>query len=496
MPSNATIKKRKSQREAARDATPALLQRIDIFSAEKGSKKSVSVLGGTVRVLYWESMLSDSVRASVTFTDSGNTLTYTKRGQGHGKRRKKVSAVEGLPITGSEKVYLKFTDNVGNTLDFGDANKNSLYINQRKDVPTTNESSSKTYMLDLAPLEFITNEKGGQSVRLAFSGQISDSVEKILDEVLKTKKNLDIEQTSSTLDFCGNNTKPYYTLNDLSTKSVSVNVSKEGETAGYFFWETADSYHFKSIDTLMSQEPKTKIIYNESSENIPEPYKVKALSMEIHNKVNVQQKFSMGAYSSRTEMIDPFNGVFTNQLNAAETFAKGDEVKLAGYELPSFNMEFNVEEADTDFSNTAFMLGTTGQLNYGGIEEQLSKSKELNFDGGKIFQQARMRYNQLFASEITILIPGDFSLHAGDMVWFDSPQNETTENKACGDDVDEQSGGKYLITDLCHYITAKDTYTKLVLIRDSFGRKGNPSKGVLSGNAKIAMQDNFLPNIK
>ena len=192
MPSNATIKKRKSQREAARDATPALLQRVDIFSAVKGSKKSVSVLGGTVRVLYWESMLSDSVRASVTFTDSGNTLTYTKRGQGHGKIRKKVSAVEGLPITGSEKVYLKFTDNAGNTLDFGDANKNSLYINQRKDVPTTNESSSKTYMLDLAPLEFITNEKGGQSVRLVFSGQISDSVEKILQKVFKTKKNLDI----------------------------------------------------------------------------------------------------------------------------------------------------------------------------------------------------------------------------------------------------------------------------------------------------------------
>ena len=204
----------------------------------------------------------------------------------------------------------------------------------------------------------------------------------------------------------------------------------------------------------------------------------------------------MGAYSNRTEMIDPYNGVFTNELHDAEVFTKGNEVKLAGAELPPLNMEFNEEKADTEFSNTAFMLGSTGQLNYGEIEEQLSKSKELNFDAGKIFQQARMRYNQLFASEITILIPGDFSLHAGDMVWFDSPQNETTENKACGDDVDELSGGKYLITDLCHYITAKDTYTKLVLIRDSFGRKGNPSKGALSGKAKEAMSlgmgGNFL----
>ena len=481
--------------DSAKDANPSLIQKIDIYSAQKRSKDSVSVLGGTVRLLYWESILSDSVRASVTFTDAGNTLTKRKK-MSNRTSDVKVSAVEGLPIEGSEEVHLKFTDNKGVTLEFGKKNKNSLFVNEIKNLPTGSETTDKTYKLDLAPLEWITNEKGGYDVRKAYSGQISDSVRKILKRVLKTKKDLDIEKTNSTLDFCGNNTKPYYTLNDLSTKSVSVNVSKEGETAGYFFWETADSYHFKSIDTLMSQEPKTKIIYNESSENIPEPYKVKALSMEIHNKVNVQQKFSMGAYSNRTEMIDPFNGVFTNQLNAAETFAKGDEVKLAGYELPSFNMEFNVEEADTEFSNTAFMLGTTGQLNYGGIEEQLSKSKELNFDAGKIFQQARMRYNQLFASEITILIPGDFSLHAGDMVWFDSPQNETTENKACGDDVDEQSGGKYLITDLCHYITAKETYTKLVLIRDSFGRKGNPSKGALSGKAKEAMSlgmgGNFL----
>ena len=59
-------------------------------------------------------------------------------------------------------------------------------------------------------------------------------------------------------------------------------------------------------------------------------------------------------------------------------------------------------------------------------------------------------------------------------------------------------GGLYLITDLCHYVTAKETYTKLVLTRDSFGRKGSPTKGrnELSGNAKKVMQNNFLPNIK
>ena len=96
----------KNRQPQAMAATPSLLQRLDIFSNQ--SNESVSVLGGTVRLLYWESILSDSIRASVTFTDAGNTLKSTKQTKRGGKpSKKKVSAVEGLPITGSEKVYLK-----------------------------------------------------------------------------------------------------------------------------------------------------------------------------------------------------------------------------------------------------------------------------------------------------------------------------------------------------------------------------------------------------
>ena len=465
-------------RNSARDATPSLLQKIDINSAQKGSKDSVSVLGGTVRVLYWESILSDSVRASVTFTDAGNTLSTTKMTRrGRRPTAKKVSAVEGLPIEGSEEVYLKFTDNKGVTLEFGKKNKNSLFVNEIKNLPTGSETTDKTYKLDLAPLEWITNEKGGYDVRKAYSGQISDSVRKILKRVLKTKKKLDIEKTNSTLDFCGHNTKPYFTLNDLATKAVSKDTKKSGETAGYFFWETATSYHFKSIDTLMAQDFEKSFIYNESSEGLPKGYNGKALSMETDNRVNVKKKLSMGAYSTRYISLNPFSGEYTNILNDAEAFSKGNEVKLAGEEFPSLNTAFNVEEADTEFSYTSFQLASTGQLSYGKIEEQLSNSKELNFDSGAIFNQAKMRYNQLFASQVTIVIPGDFSLHAGDSVYFDPPQTETTKNKACSDGVDERTGGKYLITDLCHHVTAMDTYTKLVLVRDSFGRTGNPSKG-------------------
>ena len=481
----------------ANAANPSLLKKIDIFSNQ--TKDSVSVLGGTVRVLYWESILSDSVRASVTFTDAGNTLKTTKNTRrGRRSTTRKVSAVEGLPIEGSEKVYLKFTDNKGNTLDFGRKKNNSLYVNKLTPLPTKTETTDEAYMMELAPLEWITNEKGAQQVRKVFSGQISDHVRKIFKQILKTKKNLDIEKTNSTLDFCGNNTKPYFTLNDLSTKAVSANTKQVGQTAGYFFWETANSYHFKSIDTLMAQKTKVSILYNESSEYLPKPYTIKALSLDTDNRVNVQKKMQMGAYTNRFQSIDPFSGEYVNKLFDAEAFTKGNEVKLAGEELPALNEAFSGGQADSDYTKKVFQLASTGQLNVGPIADQLKDSKLPNFDNAGVFNQAMMRYNQLFASEVTIVLPGDFSLHAGDSVVVDIPQTDITENKACGDEVDQRTSGKYLISDLCHYITAKDTYTKLVLIRDSFGRKvtSNKGDGQSSSNANKVMDSNFLSFIK
>jgi len=116
------------------------------------------------------------------------------------------------------------------------------------------------------------------------------------------------------------------------------------------------------------------------------------------------------------------------------------------------------------------MLIDRGTIPTGKTSQQVQKSQQENFDPRRILNQATMRYNQLFASQCSVLIPGDFSLHAGDVVFFDAPQPETdTKN----DEVNKQTGGLYIISELCHYITPKETYTKLNLIRDSFGRKGN-----------------------
>ena len=242
---------------------------------------------------------------------------------------------------------------------------------------------------------------------------------------------------------------------------------------------------------------KKSIIYNEtpdSEKGIPKGYDIKALTLDTDNRVNVQQKLSMGAYSTRSIIIDPFTTEYSVKTINAFDDGWGEKLKLAGEQLPAPNDVFTKEGGDSEFSRTTWQLASTGQLHMGESEEQIEKSDKENLKKSEVVNQAIMRYNQLFASQITITIPGEFSLHAGECVYMDIPEISESENKSCGDDVNKMDGGLYIIADLCHYITAKETYTKLNLIRDSVGRTGSPTQG----NDKVSkvMSSNFLTNIK
>ena len=79
-----------------KSSEPSLIQRLDLIS-KKSADVGVSILGGTVRLQYWESILQDSVRASIIFTDTGNTLPRKKTRFG-GSKSGKVGVVEGLSL--------------------------------------------------------------------------------------------------------------------------------------------------------------------------------------------------------------------------------------------------------------------------------------------------------------------------------------------------------------------------------------------------------------
>ena len=447
----------------SRQSTPATINQATVVSNTTGD--TVGLQNGVFNLTYYESILQDTIHATFTYSDTG-----TVGGSFGGK-----NAVDGLPIKGSEKFILSFTDNLDNTLEFNDDDgvNNALYVNNV--IPLLDETTKSMTQLHLVSKEFILNEKVRINSRL--DGLVSEHIEKILtqDKYLNTKKNLDIEQSVLQINETPKNKKPFYIMNELSKKGVSAQNQKLGKSAGYFLYETSEGFRFKSIDGMLSQEPKLKVLYNETSaqgaDEVPQGYDVKAVSYERYNLVNVQKKLAIGAFTSRVLTFNPFTFSFDVANPQSFLFEQEGGYKTGGEEIFKLNDEFNTEangKSKGDFSITSLKMTSVGGLQIGNTETQLSKSKEVDFTIDQILNQSFMRYNQLFTSQVSITIPGDFSLHAGDAIVVDAP---IVESDTKNDDLNEQSGGLYIISDLAHYVTPHETFTKLNLIRDSFGTK-------------------------
>jgi len=431
-------------------SAPATIKSINIASNEG---KTAELVKGVIKFQYFESILNDTIQTELTYVDTGGGVD--------GK-----TVLDGLPLVGGEKSQFIIEDNQGTTLG-----PIALYADVI--LPHSDDTHAQLVSIVSVSKEKLSNDK----VRLyeKFKGKISEAVKKILTDAnyLGTEKNITgIDDTfEEEYNFMGNAKKPFYTINWLSKKavpSVSGEASASGKTAGFFFWETSEGYHFKSIDTLLGQEPKKKIIFNDTPDDcgkaVPPGYDVKALSFSKNNAQTASDKQKVGARDTRIVTFNPFNGLYkVTTPNSGDT---EDSITTGGKKLAVQNPELRRTGANKNFSRTTYAITDTGSLPSGTTEQQLQKSKDENLKVEKVLNQSIMRYNQFFSFKAEVVIPGDFSLHAGDAIYIDTPQLTTEETS----EVNEQSGGLYIITELCHFLDINGTYTKLNLVRDSVER--------------------------
>ena len=430
----------------AKKSSPASISKADVIS-NVDPEKTASLVNGIIRLTYHESILQDTVKAYVVFSDVGLAIDNK-------------SVIEGLPLIGTEDLKLQFEDN--------NENKIKVKMNINKVTPVYEDGSKNVTSLDLVSEEVLRNEMGESRCRTRENGLISDSIEKIFKDRLKSEKELDIEQTANRYNFIGSGRKPFYMLNLLSKQGVPQ--GSDGSSAGFLFYETSTGYHFKSIEELFKQDKKKSYIFNNTTDakGIPAGYDGKVLDHKSDSSINVQSKMNIGAYKTKIVLFDAYNCKYEVIEQTAEDVK--ENVELAGKDLPKFNPKFDSNQKD--YTRTTLYLVDSGTLPEGDTDEQIGASTKPNFEAVRTLNQSIRRYNQLFSGMMEITIAGDFSLHAGDVIFVDIFSVQAEKD----DTLNRESGGLYIIADLCHYVSSEGTYTKLNLARDSFGRKGNHSK--------------------
>ena len=419
-------------------------------------QKTADISAGVVSFNYNEDLFSPMLTAKVLVVNTGNTI--------EGDDGVMQSLYNGFPLRGGERVVIKISGNCSTNKGLDFSNKASRYFYVGSITNVLIKEEKETFTLNLVSREAITNETIRVGKRFPTSQKISDSVKDIVGNYLSSDKLYDVDETENPYGFIGNMKKPFTLLTWLASKSVPAKVSKGGCTAGYFFFETQKGFRFKSVDQLIDQEPfEEKYFYTPGVVEYRGPKNdFKILEYSTSKNQNLLENLERGAYCSHRKYLNPLTFEYTPQ---PKTIFKIDDysgkIKNLGGDIDVVLPNLSGNDDRTLASVPSRYI--TGILDIGTVENDVSTDG--NADPSLIHSQAMMRYNILFTQLLVMTVPLNTNLLAGDIINCSFPRIDAETRK----DIDRHQSGLYMIKELVHYFDATGSYTKLKLVRDTFG---------------------------
>ena len=423
---------------------PSQYEDFTLRSAD--GSNTVDLKGKTVMFEYFENIFSPVITAKALVQSTGDAI--------EGPEGKLQSIYNGLPLRGGEQLSFKIAGNSETNpgLDFSDEPEKYLHVESITNV--VSETSKETFVLNLCSRENITNETSRVGRKFS-SSPVSDSVEKILKEYLKTNKNLKIDKTQNKYGFIGNMRKPFTIITWLASKSVSAKSKNEDDsTAGFVFFETKDGFNYRSVDDLVSEKPSEyEYFFSQVVKSVKTNNDFNILQYSTDRNQDLIGSLRKGAFCSHRMFMNPMTfeytpydkGLFTYNDYAGKFTALGEKPQIP-------------EELKSSPSRNI-----TAVLDMGTLEVGVSTA--LNADPGKVQSQTMMRYNLINTQVVTMLIPSNTNLKAGDVIKVEVPKVDREKRS----DIDQQQSGLYMIKALCHHFDTQNSYTSLELIRDTFG---------------------------
>ena len=421
--------------------------------------KTIDLRGAIVAFSYFENVFSPMLTAQIIVATTGNVITD--------EDGDKTSIYNGLPLRGGEKVSIKIPANSGNNVDleFTEEKGNELYVGSITNI--TIKAEKELFTLNLVSREAITNETQRVGKKFPVTEPISDSVKEIIKEYLLSEKEVDVDETQNPYGFIGNLKKPFTIITWLAAKSVPGNVGGESATAGYFFFETKEGYHFRSIDSLIAQPPyEIEYTYSPSVVDNQDPdADFKILSYETTYNQNLIQNLERGAYCSYRMFYNPYSMSFTTPEQGLFQVSKSAE------KMENLGKDFEVFLPPVDKENKSLAevpsRMITGVLDFGTLERKGSRQNKKNADPMEYMSQSMMRYNTLFTQQVEATIPLNTNLCCGSVIKCKFAKITTDKTKV----IDDEQSGLYMIKELVHYYEGRGSFTKLKLIRDTMGKK-------------------------
>tara|TARA_Y200000002_G_scaffold346161_1_gene320562 strand:- start:22 stop:1326 length:1305 start_codon:yes stop_codon:yes gene_type:complete len=421
----------------------SVFEEFTITSAD--GSKTVSLLGGIIRMQYFETLMSPMCTAKVDVVNTGNTID----GQ---------ALYNGLPVRGGERVFYKVKTPVEAEAEQEEHLESVLYVNKVTNVRS--DKATETFTLHLVSREGLSNEQS--RVTKKFYGQ---TIDKSISEIVKLVEPLKqepFEQTENIYNFIGNLRKPFTIILWLASKAIPVGATSR--SAGFFFWQTRKGFHFRSVEDMIKKAVEgadnlQKYYYSQSVDpSLEDSFQnaTKILTFSVQEDSDVLTDLNSGVKSTYRIFFNPVTFEFTQPQNSVFKEKPASSLGVPEEEEPKVADPENIP-ANMMASRIISSVYDVGTLEVG-------VSTDINYDPVDSTSQAITRYGMLFNTQLTLTIPTNTSLVAGDAIMIYFPKTSDDEPV-----INDRMSGIYIIKDLTHLFLPQNSYTSLRVVRDSHG---------------------------
>ena len=398
-----------------------------VLVPDEGGKSSLkepqNITAGVTDISYFEDITVPHIELKVTFVDVDQLLGR-------------------LGVTGGEYIDLTVLYGDGDQTKFEiRAEDHKLILNCVRDMVT--DFNKQVATLEFVSVEDFVNQTA--RVNQKYTGNITETVKKLLNDstALGTDKNLESDEAANSYSFVGNLKHPIETIQWLCPKTQA---SKD--SFGFLFYETFDGYNFRSIKSLLEQEP---IEYKQSNKALDTQATILDSNLDETNDVGINLK--TGMYANRTIFVD-----IENQT-----------LKEVDFKIDDLNIENRPKLGNKlDEIPTRLMLkiSDVGVSQKGSEKKETQPASELDEYKNKSY----IRNNLLFSQSLSISIPLNTNLRVGLVIDVKLPLKQGTDGDekvdSYGSDRTNDSSGRYLIFELRHLMAGGKSETQLKLIRN------------------------------
>ena len=394
-----------------------------------------------------------------------------------------ANIISSLPIQGYENVKIVF----------GGADEELLTLNLKvaKIYNRFSADRYQEYSLGLVSNELLVNESLRLGERLAGK---SEGIVTQLMERLGSDKRLISDPSMFKVTFLPGKKTPFSIISSMKERTVpeSAKTSSGGSSttsdllilkgsAGYYFYENYDGYHFRSIDSLNSVKtnPPVDTFFQENDQINPQNAPRKILDIDFQQEIDILSKLRMGTYSNVICFYNYSTGAYEEYTyNLGDRF---DDMEHLGSQSGLAKGQATLAENPSRIMSVLMDHETW----FDGVEVASPEDK----DGGKknttefpdwqkyVVAESIARKQSQNNQQVFIQIPFRTDLRVGQTVQIMIPNNIPSSEREENDVFDKEHSGAYLIAKLQHSADALNAKanTYLTLVRDSYGMPDEPS---------------------